>query len=65
MVSVARRYARSGLAFLDLIQEGNLALIRAAEKADETKGYKVFRVRDVMDSPGHRSRAGRPVPHHP
>ncbi len=40
VVSVAKRYTGHGMAFLDLIQEGNLGLIRAVEKFDYTKGFK-------------------------
>ncbi len=40
MVSIAKRYSGRGMQFLDLIQEGNLGLMRAVDKFDHTKGFK-------------------------
>ena len=40
MVSIAKRYTGRGMSFLDLVQEGNLGLIKGVEKFDYTKGFK-------------------------
>ena len=40
MVSIAKRYMGRGVAFLDLIQEGNLGLMKAVEKYDHTRGFR-------------------------
>ena len=67
VVSIARKYGRSQMPMLDLVQEGNTGLIRAVEKFDYAKGYKFSHLRHLVGAPGDHPRhrpAGprRPAP---
>ena len=65
VVSIAKRYVGRGMLFLDLIQEGNLGLIKAVEKFDYRKGYQIFHLRHLVDSSGDHPRDCRPGAHDP
>lgn len=61
VVSVAKQYQNQGLSLPDLINEGNLGLIKAAEKFDETRGFKFIFVCRVVDSSVDPASSGRAV----
>jgi hypothetical protein len=57
VVSVAKKYVGRGMSMLDLVQEGNLGLIRAVEKFQHHKGFKLC---DLVDPAGDHPRDRRP-----
>jgi RNA polymerase sigma factor (sigma-70 family) len=58
VVSIARRFSGTGLPLVDLVQEGNLGLLRAVEKFDWRKGFKFSTYCDLVDPPGDHPRGG-------
>ncbi len=65
VVSIAKRYVGRGMLFLDLIQEGNLGLIKAVEKFDYRKRIQILYVCNVVDPPGDHKSDCRPGENYP
>jgi hypothetical protein len=68
VISIAKKYTNRGLQFLDLIQEGNIGLMKAVDKFEYRRGYKwlqVFDLRHLVDSAGDYALDRGPGTHHP
>ncbi|MGY3288740.1 DNA-directed RNA polymerase sigma subunit (sigma70/sigma32) [Bradyrhizobium sp. LM3.6] len=65
VISIAKKYTNRGLQFLDLIQEGNIGLMKAVDKFEYRRGYKFSDLRDVVDPAGDHPLDRRPGAHHP
>ncbi len=65
VVSVAKKFTGRGSSLLDLIQEGNIGLLKAVEKFDPTRGLQVQHLRYLVDTPGSQPLDRRPGAHNP
>ena len=53
VISIAKKYTNRGLQFLDLIQEGNIGLMKAVDKFEYRRGYKIFNLCHLVDKAGY------------
>jgi len=65
VISIAKKYTNRGLQFLDLIQEGNIGLMKAVDKFEYRRGYKFQHLRDLVDPPGDHALDRGPGALHP
>ena len=65
VISIAKKYTNRGLQFLDLIQEGNIGLMKAVDKFEYRRGYKFLHLCHLVDPPGHHALDRRSGAHHP
>ena len=65
VVTIAKKYTNRGLQFLDLIQEGNIGLMKAVDKFEYQRGYKFSTLCHMVDSSGDHSRDCRSGAYHP
>ena len=64
VISIAKKYTNRGLQFLDLIQEGNIGLMKAVDKFEYRRGYKFSHLCNVVDPPGDHALDRRSGSHH-
>ena len=65
MISIAKKFLNRGLPLIDLIQEGNLGLMRAVDKFEYRRGHKFSTYANMVDTAGHHTFPDRSFANHP